>query len=121
MTAYTRFGIAMIVVLGCAGVSGVGWAADSAPKPGAVVSGPESSSASIKGRVLTIEPTALVIGTEGGGQVRLKLDKDTKMDRALKVGDKVEAEIGPEHEAVNLRLSGSAQGAVDEPKGTERK
>jgi len=121
MMAFTRLGIAMVAVLGCAGANGVTWAADPASKPGAVVSGPESSAASIKGRVLTIEPNALVLGTEGGGQVRLKLDKDTKMDRALKVGDKVEAEIGPEHEVVNLRMSGNAQGGMDEQKGTERK
>jgi hypothetical protein len=117
MTTYIR--IAIVALLGCTGAAGVAWAADPAPKPGAVVS--ESSAASIKGQVLTIEPDALVLGTEGGGQVRLKLNADTKMESALKVGDKVEAEISPEREAVNLRLSGSAQGAVDEPKGTERK
>jgi hypothetical protein len=121
MTAHTRLGIAMVALLGCAGASGIVWAADPASKPGAISSGPESSAASIKGQVLTIEPDVLVLATEGGGQVRLKLNKDTKMERAMKVGDKVEAEIGPDHQAVNLRLSDSAQGARDEQKGTERK
>ena len=118
MTTYIR--IAMVALLGCTGAAGVAWAADPAPKPGAVVSGPESSAASIKGQVLTIEPNALVLGTEGGGQVRLKLNADTKMESALKVGDKVEAEISPEREVVNLKLSDSAQGGMQQ-KGTGEK
>ncbi len=121
MTAYTRLSIAMAALLGCAGVSGIAWAAEPASKPGAVAPAPEPSAASVQGQVLTIEPEAVVLGTQGGGQVRLKLNKDTKMERALKVGDKVEAEIGPEHLAVNLKLSESAQGAMDEPKGAEKK
>jgi hypothetical protein len=118
MTAYTRLGIAMVALLGCAGAPGIVWAADPASKPGAIGSVPEPSAASIKGQVLTIEPDVVVLATEGGGQVRLKLTKDTKMERAMKVGDKVEADIGPDHQAVNLKVSDSAK---DEQKGTERK
>jgi hypothetical protein len=122
MMTYTRLSIAIVALLGCAGSPCIVWAADPASKPGAAGSGPESLATSIKGKVLTIEPDALVLATEGGGQVRLKLNKDTKMERALKAGDSVDAEIGPEHQAVNLRLSDSAQGAMEnEQKGTERK
>ena len=121
MKAYTHLSIVMAGLLVGAGAPGLVWAADPASKSGAAGSAQESSAASIKGQVLMIEPSALVLGTQGGGQVRLKLDKDTKMERALKVGDKVEAEIGPEHTAVNLKLADSAQGTGDEPKGAAGK
>jgi hypothetical protein len=119
MTTYTRLSIALVALLGCAGAPGIVWGADPAPKPG-VGSISDPSAASVKGQVLTIEPNALVLGTQGGGQVRLKLNENTKMERALKVGDKVEAVIGPEHEAVNLKVSDGA-GAKDEQKSPERK
>ena len=78
------------------------WAAEPASKPGPIASGPESSTAIIKGQVRTIEPNSLCFGTDGGGQVRLKLTQDTKTERALKVGVRWTAVIGPDREAVNL-------------------
>ena len=121
MMANTRVGIAMVALLFCAGAPGMVRAADSGTRPGAAPSGPESSAVSIKGQVLRIDIDALVLGTDGGGQVRLKMDKDTKVERALKVGDKVEAELGPERQAVNVKLSDGAPGASEEPKGSEKK
>jgi hypothetical protein len=64
-----------------------------------------SATSSMKGQVLKIEPDALILGTDGGGQVRLKINKDTKVERALKVGDKVEAEVGADHQLVALKLA----------------
>jgi hypothetical protein len=118
MTANTRLGIAIVALLFCAGAPDMVRAVDSGSKPGAISLAPEPSATSIKGQVLTISPDALVLGTEGGGQVRLKLDKDTKIERALKVGDKVEAELGPERQAVNVKLSDGAPGPSEEPKGS---
>ena len=120
MTANTRLGIAIVALLFCAGAPGVVRAADSGSRPGANPS-PEPSALSIKGQVLQIDTDALVLGTDGGGQVRLKLDKDTKFERALKVGDKVEAELGSDRQAINVKLSGAAPGSSEEPKGSERK
>ena len=87
------------------GLSGIAWTADSAVKQGADSLNPPSTSSSMKGQVLKIEPDALVLGTDGGGQVRLKINKDTKMDRVLKAGDKVEAEVGADHQLVGLKPS----------------
>ena len=84
---------------------GVAWTADSAVKQGADSLSPPSATSSMKGQVLRIEPNALVLGTDGGGQVRLKISKDTKVDRAPKVGDKVEAEVGADHQLVGLKPS----------------
>jgi len=84
---------------------GVAWTADSAVKQGADSLSPPSATSSMKGQVLKIEPEALVLATDGGGQVRLKINKDTQMDRALKVGDKVQAEVGADHQLVVLKPS----------------
>ena len=87
------------------GLPGVAWTADSAVKQGADSLSPPSATSSMKGQVLKIEPEALVLATDGGGQVRLKINKDTQMDRALKVGDKVQAEVGADHQLVVLKPS----------------
>ncbi|HEY3197744.1 MAG TPA: hypothetical protein VGJ57_07000 [Nitrospirales bacterium] len=121
MTVNTRPGIAMVALLLCLGTPEMMRAADSGSRAGSVSSGQESSPASIKGQVLRIDPDTLVLGTDGGGQVRLKLDKDTKFERALKVGDKVEAELGPERQAVKVKLSEGASAPSEEPKGSDRK
>jgi hypothetical protein len=121
MMAHTRLGIAIVAFMFCAGAMGMSQAADPGSKPGAVSPSSESSAGSVTGQVLTITPDALVLGTDGGGQVRLKLDKDTKMERALKVGDKVDAEVGPDRQALVLKLSDPTSGAIAEPKGPEKK
>jgi hypothetical protein len=95
---------AVLLLLGL-GLPGVAWTADSAVKQGTDSSSPPSATSSMKGQVLKIEPEALVLGTDGGGQIRLKINKDTKMDRVLKAGDKVEAEVGADHQLVGLKPS----------------
>ena len=94
--------LAVFLLLGI-GLPGVAWTADSAVKQGTDSLSPPSATSSMKGQVLKIEPDALVLGTDGGGQVRLKINKDTKMDRALKAGDKVEAEVGADHQLVVVK------------------
>jgi len=97
--------LSVVFLLLSLGLSGVAWTADSAVKQGADSLNPPSTSSSMKGQVLKIEPDALVLGTDGGGQVRLKISKDTKVDRAPRVGDKVEAEVGADHQLVGLKPS----------------
>ena len=94
-----------VLLLLSLGLPGVAWTADSAVKQGADSLSPPSATSSMKGQVLKIEPEALVLATDGGGQVRLKINKDTQMDRALKVGDKVQAEVGADHQLVVLKPS----------------
>jgi len=96
--------LAVLLLLGI-GLSGVAWTADSAVKEGTDSLSPPSATSSMKGQVLKIEPDALVLGTDGGGQVRLKINKDTKVERALKAGDKVQAEVGADHQLVVVRPS----------------
>ena len=96
--------LAVLLLLGI-GLPGVAWTADSAVKQGTDALSPPSATASMKGQVLKIEPDALVLGTDGGGQVRLKINKDTKVERALKAGDKVEAEVDADHQLVVVKPS----------------
>jgi len=96
--------LAVLLLLSLA-LPGVALTADSAVKQGTDSLSAPSATSSMKGQVLKIEPDALVLGTDGGGQVRLKINKDTKVERALKVGDKVEAEVGADHQLVALKLA----------------
>ena len=69
---------------------------------------PQSASpatATIQGQVLKIESDSLIVSTGGGGQARLKLDGNTKMQGSPKVGDKVEAELSPERNVLSLKVS----------------
>ena len=100
----TRTLINLLAVLLLLSLPEVALAADPAVnKQGMDSLNPPSATSSMKGQVLKIEPDALVLGTDGGGQVRLKINKDTKMDRALKAGDKVEAEVGADHQLVVVK------------------
>ena len=102
----TRTLINLLAVLLLLSLPEVALAADPAVNKQAIDSlNPPSATTSMKGQVLKIEPDALILGTDGGGQVRLKINKDTKVERALKVGDKVEAEVGANHQLVALKLA----------------
>jgi hypothetical protein len=102
----TRTLINLLVFLLLLSLPEVALAADPAVnKQGIDSLNPPSATSSMKGQVLKIEPDALVLGTDGGGQVRLKINKDTKVERALKVGDKVEVEVGADHQLVALKLA----------------
>lgn len=90
---------------------------DSGSKPDTASSASQSSASGIKGQVLKVEPDALILGNDGGGQVRLKVDKDTKMEQPPKVGDKVEAVVGPERNAIAVKPSERAQEAQEQNAG----
>jgi hypothetical protein len=103
MATRTLINLLAVLLLLILGLPSVALTADSAVKQGTDSLSPPSATSSMKGQVLKIEPDALVLGTDGGGQVRLKINKDTKVERALKVGDKVEAEVGADHQLVALK------------------
>ena len=103
MATRTLISLLVVLLLLSVGLPGVALTADSVVKQGTDSLSAPSATSSMKGQVLKIEPDALVLGTDGGGQVRLKINKDTKMERALKVGDKVEAEVGADHQLVALK------------------
>jgi hypothetical protein len=65
----------------------------------------ESAASNLQGRVLKIEPDFLTVSTSGGGQARLKLDGNTKIQGTPKVGDSVEVEVTSDKHVVSLKLT----------------
>ena len=80
-------------------------AAESQKKADAMPQSASPATATIQGQVLKIESDSLIVSTGGGGQARLKLDSNTKMQGSPKVGDKVEAELSPERNVLSLKVS----------------
>ncbi|HEY3196707.1 MAG TPA: hypothetical protein VGJ57_01745 [Nitrospirales bacterium] len=92
--------LAMLVALGMISVS---YAADpsapSADKKG------KSASQAVKGEVLKIDGENYTIKDASGKEVRLHVDKTTKTQGTLKVGDKVEAEATAEGHATSIKAA----------------
>ena len=61
--------------------------------PGQNLPPPAASPERVQGEVLKIEGEFYVVRDAAGNDVRLHIDKDTKMDMAPRVGDKIEAEV----------------------------
>jgi type IV secretory pathway VirB10-like protein len=74
-------------------------------KTGTTSQSASPANATIQGQVLKIESDSLIVSTGGGGQARLKLDGNTKVEGSPKVGDKVEAELSPERNVLSLKVS----------------
>jgi hypothetical protein len=74
-------------------------------RPAGVEKKTADATTSLKGQVLKIEQDAVTVSTAGGGQARLKLDPQTKMQGAPKVGDKVEVELTSDKQVVSLKIT----------------
>ena len=86
--------LAMLVALGMISVS---YAADPMGKSG--------SAQTIKGDVLKVDGENYTIKEASGKEVRIHVDKTTKTQGTLKVGDKVEAEATPEGHAISIKAA----------------
>jgi hypothetical protein len=92
--------LAMLVALGMFSVSNAADpSAQSTEKTG------KSASQAIKGEVLKIDGENYTIKDASGKEVRLHVDKTTKTQGTLKVGDKVEAEATPEGHATSIKAA----------------
>ena len=67
--------------------------------------GAEMEAPTVQGQVLKIEANSLIIQTGGGGQTRLKLDGESKVEGQPKVGDRVEAQMSSDGHVKNLKLA----------------
>ena len=92
--------LAMLVALGMISVSN---AADPSDKS----MGKSSAAAgqTIKGEVQKVEGENYTIKDASGKEVRIHVDKSTKTQGALKVGDKVEAETTSEGHAISVKAA----------------
>jgi len=58
----------------------------------------------VKGDVLMTEGEFYIVKDITGHEVRLHVNKDTKLDGKVKVGDKIEARVTPEGHATSITL-----------------
>jgi hypothetical protein len=94
---------AVLVALGMFSVSN---AADPSAKASEKMGKSTSSAAeTVKGEVLKIEGENYTIKDASGKEIRLHVDKTTKTQGALKVGDKVEAEATAEGHATSIKAA----------------
>lgn len=81
-----------------------------------------SSTATIQGELLKIEAGSdgsfYTVKDAAGREVRLRVNKDTKMDTALRVGDKVEAQSNPGGHATYIKKTSRGAATGSEPKMT---
>ncbi len=87
--------IALAVVLSF-GMAAMTYAADQPMAAG---------SQTIQGDLLKIEGEFYVVKDAAGQEVRLHVDKTTKLDGALKAGDKIEAQATDKGHAVSIKPS----------------
>jgi hypothetical protein len=68
-------------------------------------------SQAIKGDLLKIDGEFYVVKDASGKEVRLHVDKTTKVEGALKAGDKIEAQASEKGHALSIKPAGAAAGA----------
>jgi hypothetical protein len=63
---------------------------------------PANASGVLLGQLLKIEGEIYVVKDAGGKEVRLHVGKNTALDARIKVGDKIEAQVGPDGHALTV-------------------
>lgn len=80
--------------------------APTTPGPGSMAA-PESKTATgpqtVKGDLVKVEGEFYVVKDASGKEVRLHVDKTSKVEGAPKAGDKVEAQMNPDGHATSLK------------------
>lgn len=66
-------------------------------------SGPSTSGSMVQGEVLKIEGDTYLIKDSAGKEVRLRVTNDTKMGSAFQVGDKIEANVAADGQAMSIQ------------------
>jgi len=97
--------IAVLAMLFALGMISVSYAADPAAKSADIGKSASSAAQTLKGEVLKIEGENYTIKDASGKEVRIHVDKSTKTEGALKVGDKVEAHTTPEGHATSIKAA----------------
>jgi hypothetical protein len=94
--------LAMLIAFGMISVSN---AADPSAKSSDMGTASASAAQTVKGEVLKIDGDNYTIKDASGKEVRVHVDKSTKSQGALKVGDKVEAETTAEGHATSIKAA----------------
>jgi hypothetical protein len=102
----------LIGLLGFAAILGIGmmsltYAAEPMAAPGEMAA---PGSQSIKGDLLKIEGEFYVVKEMSGKEVRLHVDKTSKLEGTFKAGDKIEAQASDKGHALSIKPAGAAPG-----------
>lgn len=92
--------IAVVAMLVGFGLISVSYATDPAAKSAA-----SPAAQTLSGEILKIEGENYTIKDASGKEVRIHVNKSTKTEGAVKVGDKVEAQTTPEGHATSLKAA----------------
>lgn len=78
-------------------------ASDSAPQSNPAKPAPSMNGAGVvQGQLLKIEGEVYVVKDASGKQVRVRVNKETVLDRRIKVGDKIDAQISADGHAATV-------------------
>jgi uncharacterized protein YdeI (BOF family) len=72
--------------------------------------GSQQSASTVKGELLKIQGEFYTVKDQSGSELRLHVNKETKMESAVAVGDKIEAERTPSDHAVSIKKAQDAAG-----------
>jgi signal transduction histidine kinase len=89
-------------------ILGVGMVTVSSAAGDMAASGPQS----IKGDLLKIEGEFYTVHDTAGHEVKLHVDKTTKLDGGFKTGDKVEAQVTDKGHAFSIKHANAASGGM---------
>ena len=95
----TRFIVVVAMLVGL-GLISVSYATDPAAKSAA-----SPAAQTLSGEILKIEGENYTIKDASGKEVRIHVNKSTKTEGAVKVGDKVEAQTNPDGHATSLKAA----------------
>ena len=98
------FGFAAIIGIGMTSLT---YAAEPMAAPGEMAA---PGAQTVKGDLLKIEGDFCVVKDATGKEVRLHVDKTSKVEGALKAGDKIEAQASEKGHALSIKPAGAASG-----------
>lgn len=95
-----RYGLMLCTALvaGATLIAGPAMAADKAAEKTSITPGLQT----VQGDVLKIEGDSYVVKDMGGKEIRLHVDKTTKLEGAFKAGDKIEAQVTEKGHALSI-------------------
>ena len=94
-----QFMFAMIL---SAGVASLSYAAGDMAAPGSMAA-PGTQAAVVKGDLLKVDGDFYVVKDPAGKEIRLHVDKTSKLDGAFKAGDKIEAQATDKDHALSIK------------------
>ena len=100
-------GLFVFAMILSAGMASLSYAADEMAAPGGMAAPGEmaapGSQTAVKGDLLKIDGEFYVVKDMAGKEIRLHVDKTSKLEGAFKAGDKIEAQASEKNHAVSMK------------------